>query len=296
MSRDTNLGESGVVDLPIGRIRYRERGEGPPIVFLHGIVANGDIWRKVAPRLAGRFRCIVPDWPLGAHELGVRAGADLSLPAIAGIVDDFLAALELDDVTLVANDTGGAVAQWVAVGHPERLGRLVLTPCDAFENFLPPVLRHLQLFGRYRPGVWLIGQALRYRAVQRLPIAFGRLTVRPIDQAAMDSYTRPLRTNRAVRRDFAALVRGISSRYTREAAQRLPSFEKPTLIVWSLHDRLFPLAHAHRLARLLPNSRLEVIDDSGAFIPEDQPGRLAAVIEQFALEEDAVGETVGAQE
>jgi pimeloyl-ACP methyl ester carboxylesterase len=268
----------------MGPVRYRELGEGQPLLFLHGIVANGDIWRGVVPRLAGRYRCVVPDWPLGAHELGLHDDVDLSLPGIADVVGEFIEALGLGPVTLVANDTGGAVAQWVAIRHPERLARLVLTPCDAFENFLPPVLRHLQLFGRHSAGLWLIGQALRFRSIQRLPIAFGRLTVRPIDRPTMDSYTRPLRTNPAVRRDFARLVRSISARYTLQAAQRLPAFDKPVLVVWSLDDRLFPLAHGHRLAKLFPQARLEVIDDAGAFIPEDQPERLAAVIDEFICE------------
>lgn len=284
MSASPALGATREVRLSVGPVRYREAGHGRPLVFLHGIVANGDIWRRVAPALAADHRCVVPDWPLGSHELGLDAGVDLSLPGIADVVGEFLAALELDDVTLVANDTGGAVAQWAVIRHPERIGRLVLTPCDAFENFLPPVLRHLQLFGRRPAGLWLLGQALRWRSIQRLPIAFGRLTVRPIDPAAMRSYTQPLRTNPAVRRDFAALVRAISSRYTLEAAERLPSFGGPALVVWSLDDRLFPLAHGHRLSKLLPQGRLEVVDDSGAFIPEDQPARLAALIDAFVRE------------
>jgi pimeloyl-ACP methyl ester carboxylesterase len=286
MSRSAVLGDPRDIELSVGPIRYRESGRGRPIVFLHGIVANGDIWRRVAPRLARVYRCVVPDWPFGSHELGLRDGVDLSLPGIADVVGEFLRTLELDDATLVANDTGGAIAQWVAIRHPERIGRLILTPCDAFENFLPTVLRHLQLFGRHPAGLQVVGEALRYRIIQRSPIAFGRLTVRPIERWAMASYTRPLRTNAAVRRDFAALVRAISSRYTIEAAQRLPAFDKPALVVWSLHDRLFPLSHGHRLAALLPQGRLSVIDDAGAFIPEDQPERLAAVIDQFVGEAD----------
>src|SRR5262245_47025470 len=74
------LGEVRQVDLPAGTIRYRDRGCGPPIVFLHGIVANGAIWRRVSPRLVDAYRCIVPDWPLGSHELGLHEGVDLSLP------------------------------------------------------------------------------------------------------------------------------------------------------------------------------------------------------------------------
>jgi len=185
------------------------------------------------------------------------------------------------DVTLVASDTGGAIAQWVAIRHPERLARLVLTPCDAFANFLPLALRHLHLLGRTPAGLRVLAEALRLGPVQRLPIAFGRLTVRPIDRGAMAAYTGPLRTSAAVRRDFAALVRAIDARHTLQAAQRLPSFDKPALVAWSLDDRLFPLAHGHRLAALLPQGRLEVIDDAGAFIPEDQPERLAAAIARF---------------
>ena len=280
----SSLGTVRQADTPAGPIRYRERGEGPVIVFLHGIVANGALWRQVVPELADRYRCITPDWPLGSHELGLRDDADLSLPGLARIVEQFLDALALEDVTLVANDTGGAIAQWVAVHDPPRLGRLVLTPCDAFENFLPPVLRHLQLVGRWPAGLWLAGQGLRFRALYRLPIAFGRLTVRPIDPDAMTAYTAPLRENAAVRADFARLVRAISTRHTLEAAERLRGFGKPALVVWSMDDRLFPLRHGHELADRLPNARLEVIADSGAFIPEDRPRELAAAIGAFAEE------------
>src|SRR4051812_6788402 len=224
MVLSTSLGTQREVRLPAGPIRYRERGDGPPIVFLHGIVANGALWRRVVPDLAGEHRCITPDWPLGSHALGLRDDVDLSLPGLARIVEQFLDALGLEDVTLVANDTGGAIAQWVAVHDPARLGRLVITPCDAFENFLPPVLRHLQVVGRRPAGLWLAGQALRFPPLQRLPIAFGRLTVRPIDPDAMTAYTAPLRTNAAVRADFARLVRSISSRYTIEAAEGLRHF------------------------------------------------------------------------
>jgi pimeloyl-ACP methyl ester carboxylesterase len=112
--------------------------------------------------------------------------------------------------------------------------------------------------------------------------------VRPIEHQAMESYTQPLRTNAAVRRDFAALVRAISPRYTLQAAERLPAFEEPALVVWSLDDRLFPLAHGHRLARLLPQGRIEVTAHAGAFIPEDQPDRLAELVAAFIEQTAAV--------
>ena len=282
-----DLGAEREIATSAGPIRLRERGEGHPVVFLHGIVANGALWRRVVPALAGDVRCITPDWPLGSHSAGLRAGVDMSLPGLARLVEEVFERLDLQDVTLVANDTGGAIAQWVAVHDPPRLGRLVLTPCDAFDNFLPLPLRHLQLFGRRPAGLWVTGQALRFRPVQRLPIAFGLLTVRPIDDDAMRAYTEPLRRSSAIRRDFAALVRAIDSGYTREAADRLAGFTKPALVVWSSHDRLFPLRHAHALARRMPQARLEVVDDAGAFIPEDRPRELARHIDAFLRETPA---------
>lgn len=282
MSGSDALGAPREVDLSVGRLRYRERGEGPPIVFVHGIVANGDHWRKVVPPLAGAFRCIVPDLPLGSHELPVDPRADLSLRGLARLLDELLETLDLDEVTLVGNDTGGAICQAAAAWHPARIGRLALTSCDAFDNFLPPVLRHLQVLGRFPPLLYFNGQALRFAAVQRLPIALGRLTVRPIARERVSEYARPLRESRAVRRDFARLCRAISARDTEEAAEGLRSFERPALIAWGHEDRLFPLAHAHRLAALLPDARLVVIPGSGAFIPEDQPARLAELLADFA--------------
>jgi pimeloyl-ACP methyl ester carboxylesterase len=136
------------VQLADAAIGYRELGHGPPIVFVHGLLTNGTLWRNVANKLQTSHRCIVPDWPLGAHTAPTRANSDLSPRAVARMIAGFLDALGLQDVTLVANDTGGAIAQMVAAEHPERLGRLVLTPCDAFENFLPPMFRPLQYAAR----------------------------------------------------------------------------------------------------------------------------------------------------
>ena len=129
--------------LPQGTIRYRERGNGEPIVFVHGLLVNGDLWRKVVPTLAKDFRCITPDWPLGSHEVPMNPDADLTPTGLAKLVADFLAALELENVTLVGNDTGGALSQIVVTEHPERIARLVLTPCDAFEVFPPRLFKYL---------------------------------------------------------------------------------------------------------------------------------------------------------
>src|SRR5262249_43931152 len=118
---DRQLEEAGMSEakLPQGTIHYRESGEGPPIVFVHGLLVDGRLWRKVTPLLDGDFRCIAPDLPLGSHLTPMNSDADLSPPGLARIVAGFLQALDLQDVTLVANDTGGAISQITAAQHPE---------------------------------------------------------------------------------------------------------------------------------------------------------------------------------
>ncbi len=274
------LGPIREVELPEGRIRYHERGEGPPIVFVHGIVANADIWRHVVPGLCGRYRCISPDWPLGAHRLPMHDGTDYSLFGLADLVDRALAALGLDAVTLVGNDTGGAICQAVAARHPERLARLVLTPCDAFDNFLPRPIKHLQLLGQSPAGLKVLAESLRFGPIQRLPISFGLLTRRPIPAEIMASYTGPLREHAGTRHNLARLLRAVSVHYTQEAATGLPGFDRPALIAWAPQN-FFPVDHAERLARLLPHAQLEIIDDSGPFVTEDQPAQLTRLVGAF---------------
>lgn len=285
MSTSPVLGERHVLHLPEGPIEYRANGVGPTLVFLHGIIANADVWRGVVEDLSRDHRCIAPDWPLGAHALAMHPGTDFSLPGLARMVQRFLVAAGLERVVLAASDTGGAIAQYVAANCPERIAALVLMPCDAFDNFPPPPIRHLCLFGRRPEGLWLLAQTLRWRWVQRLPIAFGLLTERPIPANIMRSYTAPLRELSATRRDFAALVRSIDPALTLAVVQQLSSFRRPVLLLWANERRrFFPLSHAHQLAQRFPDARVEVIEDSGPFVTEDQPARSAASIRRFVAD------------
>jgi pimeloyl-ACP methyl ester carboxylesterase len=280
------LGERQIAETPAGTIEYRERGRGSSVVFVHGVGVNGDLWRRVAPRLAGEHRCIVPDLPWGAHSRPLRQDADLSLPGMARIVADFMGALELDDVTIVANDTGGAVAQSLVGRHPERIGRLVLTSCDAFEKFPPTPQRYLEITARSRVLMWLVGWSVQFRFVQRLPTAYGWVTSEPIEPAIMRSYTEPVRTNPGVRRDLTRLLRAVDTRYTYEAAESLRGFDRPALVLWADSDRIFPREHGRRLAELLPQGRFELVADSRTFIPEEQPERLATRVRDFVAEHE----------
>jgi pimeloyl-ACP methyl ester carboxylesterase len=273
------------VRLPQGTIRYRDTGAGKPLVFVHGLLVDGTLWRKVTPLLEGEFRCVVQDLPLGSHRVPMSPDADLSPAGVTRIVADFIAALDLEDVTLIGNDTGGAICQLVATEHPARLGRLVLTPCDAYENFLPPFFRPMQYAARVPGLLTALLQTARLGAVQRSPLGFG-LLISPdsIDPQVIDSWLRPFFSKRGVRRDVIKFLRAISNRYTLEAAERLRDFGRPALIAWAPDDRFFKLIYGERLAAAIPDARLVRIEDSRTFVSEDQPERLAELIRGFVRE------------
>jgi pimeloyl-ACP methyl ester carboxylesterase len=282
MARSETLGSVHEVTLPAGRIRYHQRGQGPPVLFVHGLLVNADLWRAVVPPVAqAGYRCIAPDWPLGAHQLPVP-DADLSPPSMAALLAAFLERLDLADVTVVANDTGGAITQLLMTQHPERLGGVVLTPSDSLERFFPPVFAPLPVLARIPGSMWLLAQLLRVRALQRLPFTFGWVAKRPIPPEIVDSYLLPSRRDAAVRQDLRRFLRGVHYRHTLAAARQLPRFTKPVLLAWAAEDRLFPLQLAHRLAALLPDATVVPIPDSYTFVPEDQPELLARLVVDFA--------------
>jgi pimeloyl-ACP methyl ester carboxylesterase len=275
------LSERRAASIPAGTIEYREGGGGPPIVFVHGVGVNGDLWRSVAPPLTDGWRCIVPDLPFGSHSRPLRPDADLSLPGMARVVADFIEALGLEDVAVVANDTGGAVAQWLVGHHPERVAALVLTSCDAFEKFPPTPQRYLEIAARSGPLMWFVAWSAQFKLVQRLPTAYGWATRSAIEPTIMRSYTDPVRTNPGVRRDLVRLLRAVDTRYTYEAAEALRAFDRPALVAWAAEDKLFPLEHGRRLAELLPQGSFVTVSDSRTFIPEDQPQRLTSLVREF---------------
>ncbi|MGA8745174.1 MAG: alpha/beta hydrolase [Solirubrobacterales bacterium] len=275
------LGPLHTAQLSAGPLLYRDRGSGRPVIFLAGLVLSSGFWRRLVPALVHPVRAIVPDLPLGAHTLPMRRDADLSPPAIADLVVELLDSLDLEQAVIVGNDTGGAIAKLVATRHPDRLRALVLTPCECFENFLPPIYRYLQLLP-YMPGsIWLLANTMRLTPIRRLPIAFGRLTNSSLEEQAYDAYLRPGQTDPGVRRDTAKVLRAIRRRYTIQADAALANFELPTLIAWASEDRVFPLRHAERLVEILPRAELVPIADSYTYIPEDQPLTLAGHIDRF---------------
>ncbi|MFN2616819.1 MAG: alpha/beta fold hydrolase [Thermoleophilaceae bacterium] len=278
--RSSELGEMRELELTGGPLRAYVRGQGPAIVFVHGLLVNANLWRKVVPGLAKDFRCISLDLPLGSHLVGAP-DADLSPTGLADMIGEAIGALGAENATVVGNDTGGGLCQVFATRSPDRLGRLVLTSSDAFENFPPRFFRNVLAPARVPAVVPLAFAALRMRGPRRLPIAFGWLTHSSIEREAEDSYALPPLTRREIRRDLARVLKGLNPRYTLDAAERLAGFDKPVLIAWSADDRFLPREHAERLATIIPDARLEWIEDSRTFSPEDQPARLAELIAGF---------------
>jgi len=269
------------IKLPQGEVAVRDSGSGEPLLFVHGLLVDGRLWRKVVPRLDGDFRCLAPDLPLGSHRTPMRTDADLSPAGLARLLVDLVEALGLERVTLVGNDTGGAISQIVAANHAERVERLVLTPCDAFDNFLPPAFRPLQYAARV-PGLLTAAlQGMRLAPLRRLPIAFGWLIKHDPDDWLLGEWVKPFLSDAAIRRDSVKVLKGISPRYTNEAAERLRSFERPTLLAWAREDRFFKASLAERLAQTIPGAWLEWIEDSYTFVSEDQPALLAELIKGF---------------
>lgn len=262
-----------------GTVRVYEEGEGPVLLFVHGLLVNHTLWELVIPRLADAHRCVAIDLPLGAHRTAMRPDADLSPRAVAGMVAAVMEQLDLRGVVLVGNDTGGAICQLVVAHHSERLAGLVLTTCDAYEHFPPPALKPMKLLGRPRFGDAFLRLA-RFAPVREAILA-------PVNKRRSTERSRgwvePLAADAGVRRDVIRFIAGIDKADTLAAAPALKSFGRPALVVWTKGDRFFPEADGRRLASDL-SARFELLDDTRTFISLDQPERLAELIRTFVAE------------
>jgi pimeloyl-ACP methyl ester carboxylesterase len=267
------------LQLSQGPIRYTDVGAGDPILFVHGAFVNGALWRNVAGPLSENHRCLVPTLPLGGHDVPMHPDADLTPSGLAALLADFLDALEVERVTLVGCDTGGALCQVFLAAYPDRVERLVLTNCDAFENF-PPVQARPFVWGARIPGMTgLFARMLRSANARRL--AFKLLTKHPVRPEVLDGYVRSVSTDTGVQRDLRKALLGVSPHYTLDAAAAFPAFDRPVLLAWAPEDPVFPFEDAERLAERFPNARLEHVEDSYALVPEDQPARLVELVSGF---------------
>ncbi|MGH3448551.1 MAG: alpha/beta fold hydrolase [Nocardioidaceae bacterium] len=270
-------------DLSAGTIDYVDTGgDGPVLVLAHGLPMSPTQWRKVVPLLDG-YRCVLPTLPLGGHRVPMAPDADLSQFGVARLLGEFLERLDLRDVTLVLNDWGGG--QFLLTEGftgSDRVARLALVACEAFDNFPPSAAKPISAVARVPGGIWLLLQLLRVRAIRNNPNAYGGMSVHGVPDDVLTEWFRPARTSRAIRRDFAKFATGAPPRQILLAAsERLRGFDQPALVVWATEDRLMPREHGPRLAEVLPQARLVEIEDSSTLVPEDQPERLVDVLTDF---------------
>jgi pimeloyl-ACP methyl ester carboxylesterase len=271
-----------VADLPQGRLSYRVAGplssSRPPVVFLHGLLVDSRLWAPVAERLAAEgVRSYAPTLPLGAHEVPMNAGADLSPPGVARLVGDFIAALGLDNVTIVGNDTGGAICQLMLGGDTSRIGAAVLTNCDAFDAFPPRALAPLFFAGRHPGIVACLLPGLRSARVRTGKLGFGPLTSAPLDAKLTRSWIEPL-ADKAIRRDLAAFAGGVRPRALLDAASRFGQFTGPVRILWGDDDAYFGPELGRRLSEAFPHASLVTVPGGRTFLPLEHPDAVAGEV------------------
>ena len=271
-----------VADLPQGRLAYRVAGpaasSGPPVVFAHGVLVDARLWDAVAERLAADgIRSYALTLPLGAHKSPMNPDADLSPRGIAQLMLDFIAALGLSDVTIVGNDTGGAICQIVLGAGTSQVGAAVLTDCDAFGTFPPRAFAPL-FQGLRHPGVVAsLLPGLRLEKVRHGRLAYGPLSSGPLDRGLTRDWIEPL-SSKGIRRDLAKFARGVSPRVLLDAASRFGEFTGPVRILWGEDDPFFRAELGQQLSEAFPRATLTTVPGGRTFLPVDHPGEVAREI------------------
>jgi len=271
-----------------GEVSYVDVGTGPVALFVHGLATSAYLWRDVIEPLAGQRRCLAIDLP-GHGQSPVTAEQDVSIAALAQLIADFCDALGLDRVDLVANDTGGAVAQVFAARNPQRLATLTLTNCDTSDN-LPPEA--------FKPTVELAESgALAPAAVSLLDntdaardLVFGPGYEHPelLAPETVRAYLEPCFGTLDRARQFERMVVALNADDLRAVEPQLKEFTVPTLLVWGTGDSFFDVSWAHWLRDTIPGvTRLVTLDGARLFFPDERPAELAREIDRHWTEQPA---------
>jgi pimeloyl-ACP methyl ester carboxylesterase len=276
--------ESGTLDTRLGPLAWQSSGSGPALVFFAGALANHDLWRDVIVRLGERYRCVTVDLPLGAHSLPLAPDADRSATSLARLLLDCLDLLDVHDATVVANDTaGGLLLLSLATGHQAlgRVGRLVLTNCESYDQFPPDALKRAAAACRAFPGLarGMIRLQLRWPAALRRTLA--TVTASGLDRERADSFSVPARRDRRVAGDLVAAMAGFRPRLLIEAAAAIPDFDRPVLLIWGEECQFFPVSQARRLASDFPHATLRTIPEAKTWVPVDNPAAVSDAIADF---------------
>lgn len=273
------------VELSHATIHYRVAGpedsEQPPVVFVHAFLVNGSIWSGVADLLTQRgIRSYAPDWPLGAHPISLGLQANQSPRGVAGLIGELLEVLDLDDVTLVGNDTGGALIQFLLDINPSRVGRVLLTNCDAFDTFPPAPFNTIfkLLAGPRRMKVNLL--PMRLRTFRHSALGFG-LLANQLDPELTRSWIEPALTRRGVREDAARFLRSMDPDELLAVTNRLDRHDLPIRIVWGMADRSFTPDLGRRLRDAFRGAEFIEVANARTFVQLDAPELLTEQIASF---------------
>ena len=264
-----------------GEISYLDVGTGPVALFVHGIATNAYLWRNVIGALASQRRCIAVDLPLHGQS-PVAAGQDLSIAALAAGLGDFCDALGLTGIDLVANDTGGAIAQIFAARHPQRLTTLTLTNCDTSDNLPPEAFKpmvELAKTGDLAPSAVALFADLN--AAAELSFGSGYEHLDQIDPAVIRSYLEPCIGTMDRARQFERLLAALDASDLTAVTPLLGKLAVPALVVWGTGDTFFDVSWAYWLRDTIPGTtRVVEVDGARLFFPDERPADLVPYLQQ----------------
>ena len=264
-----------------GEVSYLDIGAGPVALFVHGIASNAYLWRHVIGSVAAQRRCIAVDLPLHGQS-PVTAGQDLSLAALAAGLEDFCAALGLTGIDLVANDTGGAIAQIFAARQPGRLATFTLTNCDT-QNDMPPdafkPLIELAAAGQLAPTAVAMLADLDAAAQASFASVYEHLD--QMDRDVIRSYLEPCFGTLERARQFERLLTSLDAGDLRAVEPQLKGLTVPTLMVWGTGDTFFDVSTAYWLRDTIPGATgVVTVDGARLFFPEERPMDLVPHLER----------------
>jgi pimeloyl-ACP methyl ester carboxylesterase len=283
--------ESGTLETRLGPVAWQSSGRGPALVFFAGALANHDLWRDVIAKLDDRYRCITVDLPLGSHPAPLAPGADRSATSLARLLLDCLDLLDVHNATVVVNDTaGGLLLLSLATGHQAlgRVGRLVLTNCESYDQFPPDALKRASAACRALPGLAraMIRLQLSWPAAMRRTLA--TVTANGLDRDRAESFSGPARRDRRVAGDLVAAMAGFRPQLLIDAAAVIPEFGRPVLLIWGEQCQFFPVSQARRLASDFPHATLVTVPGAMTWVPVDNPAAVAGAIAEFVPAHEAV--------
>jgi pimeloyl-ACP methyl ester carboxylesterase len=263
------------IETPSGRIAYVERGTGPAALFVHGVFLNANLWDGIIGRVADVRRCLAPDILCHGHS-EERPDADVSFAGQAAMLVQFLDALDVDRVDVVANDSGGAIAQIFAARHPQRVRSLALTNCDVHDGWPPPAFMPTVqgiLAGALRPML----ESMSDPATARAALGVGFEHPERLTDEALRGFLAPLGRSDARLQSVERFFRDMDCKQTVEVEPLLRRLEAPTLVVWGTADVFFDVAWGHWLCRTIPGARpLVELPGAKLFFPYERVDELSA--------------------